>query len=78
MDDRIVALHHLRLLVDAALLVFAPLLIGAHLGCDPVQVIYLMAAGGAVGFALATAAALFLLNSEGGPGDAGATIKQPL
>jgi O-antigen/teichoic acid export membrane protein len=72
--------QEVRFLVDAAraLLVFAPLLIGAHLGCDPLQVIYLMAAGGAVGFALATAAALFLLNSEGGPGDAGATIKQPL
>jgi O-antigen/teichoic acid export membrane protein len=72
--------QEVRLLVDVAraLLVFAPLLIGAHLGYDPFQVIYLMAAGGTVGYALAIAASLFLLNSEGRPRGAGATIKQPL
>jgi O-antigen/teichoic acid export membrane protein len=60
--------QELRLLVDLvrALLVFAPLLIGAHLGHDPLQVIYVMAAGGATGYALGIVLALFLLNGPDG------------
>ncbi|MVT71917.1 lipopolysaccharide biosynthesis protein [Bradyrhizobium cajani] len=60
--------QELRLLVDLvrALFVFAPLLIGAHLGHDPLQVIFVMAAGGATGYALGIAVALHLLNGPGG------------
>jgi O-antigen/teichoic acid export membrane protein len=52
-----------RLLVDAArtVLVFGPLLAGAWAGWEPLEVIYLMAGGGAVGFALKLAASLYLL-----------------
>ncbi|OAF10686.1 translocase [Bradyrhizobium centrolobii] len=72
--------QELRLLVDIsrALLVFGPLLIGAHLGHDPLQVIYMMAAGGATGYALGIAASLFLLNGRGAQRTSGATIKEPV
>ncbi|MBR0695053.1 lipopolysaccharide biosynthesis protein [Bradyrhizobium lablabi] len=58
--------QELRLVVDLAraLLVFAPLLIGAHLGWNPLEVIYFMAAGGTIGFTLGIVAALLLLNGE--------------
>ncbi|MCK1655252.1 lipopolysaccharide biosynthesis protein [Bradyrhizobium sp. 149] len=72
--------QELRLLVDLvrAVFVFAPLLIGAHLGHDPLQVIYMMAAGGATGYALGIIVALFLLNGHGGARTSGAPINGPV
>ncbi|WP_445221297.1 lipopolysaccharide biosynthesis protein [Bradyrhizobium sp. Pa8] len=72
--------QELRLLVDLvrAVFVFAPLLIGAHLGLDPLQVIYMMAAGGATGYALGIIVALFLLNGPGGARTSGAPINGPV
>lgn len=72
--------QELRLLVDLvrALLVFAPLLIGARLGHDPLQVIFTMAAGGATGYALGIAVALFLLNGSGGARPSGAPANGPV
>jgi O-antigen/teichoic acid export membrane protein len=57
--------QELRLVVDATrmVLVFGPLLAGAEAGWGPLEVIYLMAAGGAVGFALKMAASLYLLSN---------------
>ncbi|UCI07404.1 lipopolysaccharide biosynthesis protein [Mesorhizobium sp. B1-1-8] len=58
--------QEVRLVVDAAriALVFGPLLAGARAGWEPLNVIYLMAAGGTVGFALKTAASLYLLKAD--------------
>lgn len=72
--------QELRLLVDLvrALFVFAPLLIGAHLGHDPLQVIFVMAAGGAAGYALGIAVALFLLNGPSGVRTSGAPVNGPV
>lgn len=72
--------QELRLLVDLvrAVLVFAPLLVGARLGYDPLQVIYMMAAGGATGYALGIAVALFLLNGAGGARPSGAPVNGPV
>ena len=72
--------QELRLLVDLvrAVFVFGPLLIGAHLGLDPLQVIYMMAAGGATGYALGIIVALFLLNGPGGARTSGAPINGPV
>ncbi|MER8732567.1 lipopolysaccharide biosynthesis protein [Mesorhizobium sp. M1227] len=66
--------QELRLLVDSArtALVFGPLLAGAEAGWEPLKVIYLMAAGGGVGFALKTAASLYILSHAIKP--AGAAI----
>lgn len=72
--------QELRLMVDLvrALFVFAPLLIGAHLGHDPLQVIFAMAAGGAAGYALGIAVALFLLNGPGAVRTSGAPVNGPV
>jgi O-antigen/teichoic acid export membrane protein len=53
----------LRLLVDAVrtLLVFAPILLGVYEKWDPVHIIYVMSAGGAVGYLITTAVCLSLL-----------------
>ncbi|SFN88085.1 Membrane protein involved in the export of O-antigen and teichoic acid [Mesorhizobium sp. NFR06] len=58
--------QEVRLVVDAArmVLVFGPLLAGAKAGWEPIDVIYLMAAGGTVGFAIKTAASLYLLKRD--------------
>ncbi|RAZ92514.1 lipopolysaccharide biosynthesis protein [Mesorhizobium hawassense] len=58
--------QEVRLVVDAArmVLVFGPLLAGAKAGWEPIDVIYLMAIGGTVGFALKTAASLYLLKRD--------------
>ncbi|MER8825469.1 lipopolysaccharide biosynthesis protein [Mesorhizobium sp. M0938] len=58
--------QEVRLLVDTArtALVFGPLLFGAAAGWAPLTVIYLMAAGGTVGFAIKTAAYLYLLSHD--------------
>ena len=66
--------QELRLLVDLtrAAFVFAPLLIGAHLGEDPLRVIFAMAAGGATGYALGIAVALTLLSRPDGARSSGA------
>ena len=68
--------QELRLLVDLvrAVLVFAPLLIGARLGYDPLQVIFAMAAGGATGYALGITVALILLSRPGGARPSGAPV----
>lgn len=72
--------QELRLLVDLvrALLVFAPLLIGAHLGHDPLEVIFVMAAGGAAGYGLGITVALLLLNGPGDVRRSGAPVKGPV
>lgn len=72
--------QELRLLVDLvrALLVFAPLLIGAHLGHDPLEVIFVMAAGGAAGYGLGITVALLLLNGPGDVRTSGAPVKEPV
>ncbi|QQN66071.1 lipopolysaccharide biosynthesis protein [Bradyrhizobium diazoefficiens] len=72
--------QELRLLVDLvrALLVFAPLLIGAHLGHDPLEVIFVMAAGGAAGYGLGITVALLLLNGPGDVRTSGAPVKGPV
>lgn len=61
--------QEVRLIVDAArmVLVFGPLLAGAKAGWEPIDVIYLMAIGGTVGFALKTAASLYLLKRGAEP-----------
>ncbi|RWM28538.1 MAG: lipopolysaccharide biosynthesis protein [Mesorhizobium sp.] len=61
--------QEVRLVVDAArmVLVFGPLLAGAKAGWAPIDVIYLMAAGGTVGFALRTAASVYLLRRDAEP-----------
>ncbi|MBZ9762958.1 lipopolysaccharide biosynthesis protein [Mesorhizobium sp. CA8] len=58
--------QEVRLVVDAArmVLVFGPLLAGAKAGWAPIDVIYLMAVGGMVGFAIKTAASLYLLKRD--------------
>jgi O-antigen/teichoic acid export membrane protein len=60
--------QEVRLLVDTArmVLVFAPILIGAYAGWEPLYVVFLMAAGGTAGFALKTASCLVLLSGRGG------------
>ncbi len=69
--------QEVRLVVDAArmVLVFGPLLAGAEAGWEPIDVIYLMAAGGTVGFAIKTAASLYLLKRDTEP--APATLSSP-
>lgn len=64
--------QEVRLLVDAArmVLVFGPLLAGAQAGWEPIDVIYCMAAGGTIGFALKTAASLYLLQRDAEPAKA--------
>ncbi|TPK11778.1 lipopolysaccharide biosynthesis protein [Mesorhizobium sp. B2-5-7] len=58
--------QEVRLVVDAVrtVLVFGPLLAGARAGWEPLTVIYLMAAGGAGGFFIKTAASLYLLKQS--------------
>ncbi|MGX5830125.1 oligosaccharide flippase family protein [Mesorhizobium sp. 43Arga] len=58
--------QEVRLLLDVAraLLMFGPLAVGVHAGWQPLHVIYLMAAGGAVGFALSAATSLVLLTRD--------------
>ncbi|WEK52229.1 MAG: glycosyltransferase [Candidatus Kaistia colombiensis] len=72
--------QEVRLVVDTTrmLLVFAPIVIGAHAGWAPLHVIYLMAAGGAAGFALKTVACLILLSSRGRPATTIATSENSL
>ncbi|MGY4625591.1 lipopolysaccharide biosynthesis protein [Bradyrhizobium sp. USDA 4486] len=72
--------QELRLAVDVvrAMFVFAPLLIGARLGHDPLQVIFAMAAGGATGYALGIAVALILLSRPGGARPSGAPVNGPV
>jgi len=60
--------QEVRLLLDIArtLLVFGPLAVGVHADWQPLHVIYLMAAGGAVGFVLSTVTSLVLLSRDAG------------
>jgi O-antigen/teichoic acid export membrane protein len=53
----------LRLVVDTArtFLVFAPIVVGVYEKWDPLHIIYVMSAGGAVGYLIRTAVSLFLL-----------------
>lgn len=69
--------QEVRLVVDAArmVLVFGPLLVGAKAGWEAIDVIYLMAIGGMVGFAIKTAASLYLLKRDTEP--AQATLSSP-